>query len=335
MPVHNEGHYLAIAVESILKQTHALLELIIIDDNSTDGATEALSKRYDDKRIKLLYSPGRGIIDALNYGAAHAAYPVLARMDGDDIAHAQRIEQQLRYLNDHPKVDIVGAQVRLFRDSSHVGEGYVLYQRWINSLCEHKKIAEQFFVESAIAHPTAMLRKTAFEQLGGYQDHGWPEDYDLWCRAFLAGYKFGKPSGNPLLHWRDHSQRASRQDQRYTKQSFLRCKAHYLARFLREQFQATHCIIWGTGPTGLKMHDYLEQNGVEVASFIDINPKLIGRTKRGKEITVFANGATLPAPMPGQPICLVAVSARGARDELRKLFKISAWREGKHFLFVA
>jgi len=151
----------------------------------------------------------------------------------------------------------------------------------------------------------------------------------------LAGYRFGKPTGKPLLHWRDHEHRASRQDLRYAKQGFLQCKAHYLAHYLRDQLGHQHCTIWGTGPTGLRLHDYLERNGISVDAFIDINPKLEGRRKRGKAVKVVHDLQQLSEPDKTHVICLIAVSARGARQKMVALFERSAWQPGQHYLLVA
>ena len=307
MPVRNAGEYLTTAVDSILSQQDVLLELLIIDDHSSDGAIEKLEQ---DPRIRILQSPGTGIVPALNFGLQAARHPYIARMDGDDIALPQRLITQLQYLLDNPAIDIAGAQVEMFRDDADIREGYALYQDWINSLCHPQSIADAIFIESPIPHPTAFMRKSTLNSLGGYHDTAWPEDYDLWCRAHLAGLKFGKPENGILLRWRDHEIRASQQDERYAKQGFLRCKARYLSEFLKTQSIST-CCIWGTGPTGLKLHDYLAEYGIRISGFIDVNAKLAGRQKRGKEIQLVRDAQDL-TDLPN--LCLVAVSARGARE---------------------
>ena len=321
MPVKNAGDYLTPAIDSILKQTHTKLELIVVNDHSTDHAIVRAQRSFVDKRLRFIDSPSTGIIAALNHGVSQAAYPVIARMDGDDIATKDRLELQLRYMADNPNVDIIGAQVGLFKDNEAIGQGYSLYEKWINGLCDHQSIAQQFFVESTIPHPTALFRKRTFYQLGEYQDHGWPEDYDLWCRAFIAGMRFGKPSDQILLHWRDHGERASRQDTRYQKSEFLACKAHYLAQYLKNTLNTHQCSIWGAGPTGLKLHDLLEANGIQVTGFFDVNPKIKNRQKRNKLIKVFDNIDELDAGELKRNVCLAAVGARGASGLLDQLFR--------------
>jgi len=318
MPVHNAGRYLQPAVESILNQIAVKLELVLIDDHSTDGAVEQQS---NDPRIKRLSSSKlgikHGIVPALNAAIDHAQYDIIARMDGDDLALPSRLSTQLNFLNDHPEIDIVGSKVEIFSDDGEIGKGYQIYQEWLNSTCSPKQIADNFFVESCIPHPSAMLRRSTLKRLGGYRDTPWPEDYDLWCRAYLAGCQFAKPTGDIMLRWRDHSKRTSRASQRYSKQQFLQCKAHYLSKLLLKK-NRTECIIWGVGPTGLKLHDYLEHNGIIVTSFIDINPKMRGRRKRGKPVNVLSTQSLIDEFKKTDAVIIVAVSARGAREKIRQ-----------------
>lgn len=324
MPVHNAGHYLQTAVNSILQQDTVNIELLIIDDHSTDHAIEHLTipscLQAQLKVLRCAEHQTQGIVGALNLGIQEALHPYIARMDGDDIAHPKRLITQLRFLLDNPHIDIVGAKIELFRDKSDLGNGYQQYQDWINQQCTPQQIADHFFVESCIAHPTAMMHRSVLDEMQGYQDTTWPEDYDLWCRAFIAGKQFGKPDQGPaLLQWRDHDKRASRIQKRYEKQQFLRCKAYYLAQYLRLTTPFPHCVVWGAGPTGLKLHDYLNEQGVTVDSFIDVNPKLKGRTKRGKEVQLLSdsNVELLKQQLRSirKPI-ICAVGSRGARKRI-------------------
>lgn len=331
MPVHNCGDYLAAAVDSIINQHGVRLELLIINDHSTDQAIDALAK---DPRVHILNSSGTGIVAALNTGLAQASYPFIARMDGDDIAMSDRLSVQLKFLLDNPDIDICGTQVELFKDDEDIGGGYAYYQQWINNLNEHQEIAANLFVESPIPHPTVMLRKNLLLELGAYQDTSWAEDYDLWCRAFTQNKRFGKPDVGPLLQWRDHSDRVSRVEERYSKQQFLQCKAKYLQLYLQQQ-KISSCEIWGTGPTGLKLHDYLHAQGIQTERFVDVNPKLQGRQKRGKP--VFVIGEKLDQNQIAQitAIIIVAVSTRGAREAIKNTLLDINLIEMRDFILAA
>ena len=81
-------------------------------------------------------------------------------------------------------------------------------------------IAREIWIESPLAHPSVVMRRTCLERLGGYQDHGWPEDYDLWLRMHLAGERLAKVP-EVLLDWREHPARLTRIDSRYAVENFL------------------------------------------------------------------------------------------------------------------
>ena len=322
MPVHNGGTYLHEAVCSIVNQTFTNFELIIIDDHSTDDSIYKL--KIEDRRIKYTVNPGRGIVSALNAGINQARMPFIARMDADDIALPQRFEQQLDYLSLNPQVQICSARVEVFRNQGQPGGGYQHYQHWINSLVDPDKIATNIFVESPVPHPTVLMRKHDLLSLGGYRDLGWPEDYDLWLRAHLNGYRFGKPQ-EVLLRWRDHEPRLSRNSPCYGKKAFFKAKAFYLTQLYGHR----HFRIWGSGPTGALLHDEIINNSGIVTDFIDVAPRRIGNRKRNKPISdAFQIEKTAE-------MILVAVSARGAREDIKQFLNDKGFVELKDYLCAA
>ncbi len=330
MPVHNGGQYLHAAVDSIIEQTHHKLELIIIDDHSTDRAIQSLNPN---ERLRIIESPNKGIVPALNAGLKAAKYPIVARMDGDDIALPKRLEVQLDLLL-NTDADIVGTQIQLFSEEFEIGGGYLRYQEWINSQISSTDIETNFWIESCIPHPSAMMAKSLLESLEGYLDTPWPEDYDLWARAHLAGYKFAKPKDQILLKWRDYPERTSRVDQRYNDEQFLRCKAQYLSKLLSQK-GVKEVSIWGTGPTGTKLYHLLSEQHIKVSSFVDVNPKLKGRNKLGKPIHIIGKAPTQDELAVVGGMCLIAVRSWGARERIREALLTTGYRELIDFIIVA
>lgn len=323
LPVRNGNAWLIEAVSSILGQTLGKLELIVIDDGGNEAILPGLPR---DPRIRLIGNRGRGIVAALNSGAAVARAELLARMDADDIALPERLERQIDLLEREPELGIVGARVAIFTEAGAPAGGYRTYQDWINSLNTADAIAREIFVESPIPHPTAIIRRSLFERLGGYHDTPWAEDYDLWLRAHATDVAMAKPDGI-LLRWRDHDGRLSRTDRRYTRAGFTRAKAHYLAR---TRLRRRAAVIWGAAPTGAALHDALIAEGVRVTGFIDIDPRKIGGRKRGKPVW----SPTAVAELDGELI-LGAVGARGARASIRSALAGLGKREGTDFLMTA
>ena len=323
LPVRDAGDYLRPAVTSILTQSVDDFELILVDDGSRDAAVAQLE--CSDPRLRIFHNPGQGLVNALNFAAFQARGRFVARMDADDIALPQRLERQLQLLESEPGIGIAGARVEIFSEQG-VGEGYRVYEQWINSLTTPEAIEREMYVESPIPHPTAMLSRNLFRALGGYRHVDWPEDYDLWLRAHLNGVRMAKPD-EVLLRWRDHPQRVTRADSRYALAAFTRAKAHFLAR---QPLRDRAAVIWGAGPTGSLLCDALVEEGVRVDAFIDIDPRKVGGRKRGRPV--------LPAEAaPGVTPALVvaAVGARGARADIRGLLEGYHLSEGWDYLFAA
>ena len=329
LPVHDGGRWLETAVDSILRQTLADLELIVVDDHSTDGAPGRLAGCDD--RLRLLTSPERGVSAAFNAGFAVSRAPLVARMDADDIALPTRLERQAGYLGENPGVDICGGCVEIFLGDDapecRPAGGNRRYQAWLNACRSPERIRRELFIESPIPNPTAMFRREALERLGGYGDPAWPEDYDLFLRADALGMRMGKPDG-VLLRWRDHERRLTRSDQRYALERFQVAKAHYLARTRLHDSQPL--VIWGAGPTGRLMHDLLHSEGVPVHGFLDVHPRRTGGRKRGLPVWPIEQLGDLDGHF-----VLVAVGAAGARARIRRFMRARGRLEGADHLFVA
>jgi len=180
-------------------------------------------------------------------------------------------------------------------------------------------------VESPIANPCAAFRRSWIRDLGGYRDHGWPEDYDLWLRFYLAGARFAKIP-EVLLEWREHPDRLTHQDSRYSVENFLRAKAHYIAQGPALGRDAV--FVWGAGMTGRRLSKHLVREGLPLAAFVEVDQKKIGNTRRGKPI--IGVGDLMGAWRKFQnPILLTAVRARKAapliRGTLNELGLVEGW----------
>ena len=318
LPVKNGGAYLQRAVDSILEQTHSQFELIVVDDHSVDGAVEALRPH---PKLRCLGNAGVGVSAATQTAADVAQGDYLARMDGDDIALPVRLEAQLEFLQQNPGLGLCGAEVEIFADEGELGGGYQRYQHWINQLHTPEEISQSLFIESPIPNPTVMFRREVFEQLGGFRDPVWHEDYDLYLRAHFSGVKMGKPHG-VLLRWRDHDLRSTRNQSRYLEKNLVACKAHYLQQHVLGRRPV---IICGTGPVGLALHDALIELGVEVIAFNDVAGQRIGQSKRGKPVLSY------DAVGPGQDVIyLGALGQLASRKALQRLFderEMRLWRD--------
>ncbi len=323
MPVRDARDTLAQAIESILCQRGVRLELIIADDGSRDGSLEIANKySRQDKRVRLLCLPRQGLVAALNTALSQARGEIIARMDADDISRSGRLARQLALLG---KADLASCRVRCF-SQNNLKSGLQRYERWINSLISHRAMIRELFVECPIPHPTLMIKRRIIRAVGGYRLGHFPEDYDLVFRCWLAGARFAKVPA-VLLDWRDSTKRLQRQSARYSRDNFRKLKLRYLRQ---SHLRGGVVTVWGAGRNGKPWARLLQQAGLEVAGFIEISPRKIGKLIYGlpvfppKEIDNKARG-----------IILCAVGAQGAREEIRGYLKGIGRREEKDFLFVA
>jgi glycosyltransferase involved in cell wall biosynthesis len=302
-------------------------EILAVDDGSKDASPDILIEfSRQDSRLRMINIEHGGIVAGLKAGFGHSEARYLARMDADDISLPSRLEKQVALLDERNDVAVVGCQVGPVTGQT-LGGGYIEYFRWINGLIEPEDIARNIFVESPMPHPTVVFRRGPYSQVGGYKDHRWPEDYDLWLRMHLAGFKFAKVP-EVLVQWRDHPDRTSRCNPRYDVEAFFQAKAKYLAMGpLRE---VEEVVVWGAGKTSRGHAEYMTEYGVKIAAYIDIDPKKIGQKIRGipviapEQLGEYANHLILPF-----------VANRGARKEIRQALIKMGKVEGKDFICCA
>ncbi|MDO6459312.1 glycosyltransferase [Granulosicoccaceae sp. 1_MG-2023] len=323
MPVRNAGRYLAPAVDSVLSQTMDDLELLLIDDHSHDGAIDTLP---DDPRLRILRHNGDGIVDSLNLGIIKARGQFIARMDADDISTPERLALQLAYADAHPQTGIISGRVEMFNEDDDVGQGNLHYVAWLNSLKDNADISRDIFIESPLCHPSVLIRRDVFKQTGLYRDLSWPEDYDLWLRAWLKAIPMGKVDELVLL-WREHQARLTRTDTRYSPKEFIKLKAWAMSESVLRNRPAMIC---GTGKLALKLCDVLLSLGVEVKAFVDIAPHKIGRLKRDRPVI----GLSEVTAERGDALLVGAVGARGAGERLRAMLLEAGLHEPDDFILA-
>ena len=183
MPVYNAGRFLSVAVNSIRAQSFSDWEMICVDDGSTDGSGQVLDELAQvDDRVRVVHQANSGIVGALNSGCELARGPLICRMDSDDIALANRMEQQVAFLKRSPEcVAVGGAILEIDADG--------------DPLCCSRLATAHAEIENnllhrrtGLYHPTTMIRTEAFRAVGGYRpEYQWVEDHDLWLRLAQRG----------------------------------------------------------------------------------------------------------------------------------------------------
>lgn len=328
LPFRNVAETIAEAVESLLLDPLDPIEVIAVDDGSSDDGpaiVRAIAAR--DARVKLVHSGGLGIVGALELarGRVDPASEYIGRMDGDDVALAGRLRAQIAWLDERPTVALVATRVEAF-PSEIVGEGLARYVAWQNAALSADDHRRELFVEAPICHPSVVMRRDALDFVGGYRDTRWAEDYDLWLRLDAAGYALEKIP-RCLLRWRQREGRLTWTHARYDAERFYEAKAQYLAPKIKSASRPI--TVWGAGPTGRRSMRALEAHELRASRFVDIDPRKIGRIARGVRIE------SPEVLSPSRDCVVVAVGAQGARSLIRERLDGWGFCEGVDYWCVA
>lgn len=331
MPCYNSAITLPETLESLAQQTFTDFEVVAVDDGSNDATPQILASwAQRDLRFRNIHLPHGGIITALNTGLNNCEAPFIARMDSDDIAYPERFKRQMAWLADHPDIAVVGCLVAGI-PAEGLPRGFRNYIDWQNSITTPEDISLSMFIESPLVHPSIVFRREWVERVGGYQERGWPEDYDLFLRLNEVEARFAK-APEVLLGWRDHPSRLTRTDSRYSLENILRAKAYYLLSGPLITKDAV--FIWGAGMVGRRLSKHLKRQGAPLKAFIETNSQKIGAFKRGLPVLLFEELPELLSRH-NHPVVLLAVGGQRGRQFARQLLNGFGLNEGKDWWCVS
>ena len=218
LPAYNSEEYITDAIESIRNQTYKNLEIIIIDDASTDetfNKTTEIAK--NDKRIKVYRNEANlKIVDTLNKGIEQSRGVYIARMDSDDVRLPDSIKTQVDFLEKNPDVVVVGGAI----DVCDKNLNFLNYRSYPRT---DKDIRSKLFRYNPFAHPAIMMRKSALKHIK--YELNWAEDYDLYFQLGRIG-KFANLS-ETILRLRTHGMSVSQSKVSYQEYLtfYIRLKA--------------------------------------------------------------------------------------------------------------
>lgn len=201
MPIHNtKEEYLREAIESVLNQTYKDFEYIILNNSPSNKEMDRIVKSYEDKRIRYVkadyemgISKGRNKLMSLAKGEYYAI------LDHDDVCVPTRFEEEVKVLDKHPEIGVVGTLYERFPKS-----------KGISKMPEKSEAIEEYLMEGcAVLHPSSMVRASVLKKNNiRYEEKFTPaEDYSLWCRL-IGKTKFYNIQ-KVLMHYRWHGNNTS------------------------------------------------------------------------------------------------------------------------------
>ena len=222
MPVYNAAAFVAEAIESILTQTHDDLELIVVDDGSTDDSwSEVTRLAATDRRVQPIRADRRGVSATFAEGVARAQGDFIARMDADDVALQDRLAIQLEWMG-RKGVDVCGSQADLFGDKA---DSWWFPER-------HDDIRRELLFRAAMLFPTIVAKASVLKSYPFDRAVVW-DDYELETRLAMR-YRLGNHPA-ALLRYRRHPLQTHRTQPLAFSNDFRR----YRFRLFYEMFPGT------------------------------------------------------------------------------------------------
>lgn len=208
-------------------------ELVLICDGELTPALEEVITKYQKvfpKILKVYRKENGGLGKALNYGLTKCQYELIARSDSDDVCAKDRFQHQVDFLDKHPDIAVVGGSIQEFKENPDIP-----FRRKDNPSTPegaYKKAK----VSNPLNHMTVMFRRDVIVSLGSYRDVPYLEDYDLWIRLLIAGYKVSNIN-EVLVYARVGNGMAARRSNRKQIDGWRTVSANMLANGMINKWQ--------------------------------------------------------------------------------------------------
>lgn len=247
MSCYNAEKYVVDAMNSMLNQTYTNIELVIINDGSTDSTLDKLSA-FTDPRIKLISRENKGLVYSLNEGLSLCNGKYIARMDADDISTPDRIKKQVALLEDQPNISVCGGAVEEFDEN-----GVIKVTR---KPLQHVDLLFYSLRRSPLAHPAATIRKSVLIDNNLQYDpvYKFGQDVKLWSEIIQVGQLaniddivlYYRRSADQVTKAKRKEQKALANKARYDTYLFIKNNLHRLGKvsknnqFLYFRYQIEH-----------------------------------------------------------------------------------------------
>lgn len=235
IPAYNQGRFLGDAVRSVLNQTYASLEVIVVDDGSTDDTAD-VARSFKDRRLCYVYQDNRGLSGARNTGIRQARGTYISYLDSDDLFLPRKLALLLRKIEEEPALGFVAGQaVPINAEGAPVGE---VFAKEPPQDPKDLLLNNPFHVGSVLVSMDWQRRVGFFdESLRSY------EDWDMWLRLALAGCEMGWVD-EPVSLYRFHQEQMTRDGRQMTTATFQVLDKWFEERELPESWRDMHDLAY-------------------------------------------------------------------------------------------
>ncbi len=235
MAVFDGAPWVGAAVASLLAQTLAELELIVIDDGSTDATPEVLAALHD-PRLRVERRARRGLTRSLARALELAQAPLVARLDADDVALPERLARQRQFLDANPEVGLLGTAAR---EVDLAGQEVAIVRPPVDDAAIRRALIRG----NPFVHSSVMMRRSALDRVGGYDESvSVAQDYDLWMRLAGVTRLANLPEALVIRRLAPGRVSAVRDDDR------LRTEARVRWRAVRSRAYPWWCVLFALRP---------------------------------------------------------------------------------------
>ena len=325
MPVKDTAPYLEHCLSSIISQTYNNWELIAVNDQSSDDSLEILEAfALVENRIKVVNNPTSGLLQALRFGYNQTTGELIHRMDSDDKMPFKKLELMVEAWQG--KGNLITGGTEYFKDDGEVGNGFKRYDAWLRDVARNQTHEIEMYRECVIPSNCWLVHRDDFDNVGGFEDDTFPEDYDLCFRFITSGLNL--IGLDEVLHfWRDREDRISRNWEVYRDNRFYELKIDYFFKHSRKM--ELPLVLWGAGKNGKDLAKLMLEKEKNFCWITD-NDKKIGQDIYGillKDITVIKSIE--------KPQIIIAVASPEDQKEITKLMEDMSLKAGKNYWFFA
>jgi glycosyltransferase involved in cell wall biosynthesis len=321
LPFKNEESHLATVIEHILANESTSIEVIAINDHSTDKS-KSIAQKFSstDSRFRLFDNEQTGLVEALKTGYKHSTGSHISRMDADDLCDVFKYARMLELSEENT---VVCGRVKYF-SNTELQDGFKRYGAWLNKAISSGEAWKHIYKECVVPSPSWLLRREDLESIGGISDGSYPEDYELAFRMYKQG--FAIVATKEVVHlWQDHPQRNSRTNPHYRNHFFPSLKAKYFLEL--EVGDAHNLLVLGAGKRAKEL----------VKEFIKLDAQPIWLTDNAKKVGKDIYGIVLEDEnrynFTDSDRIAIVVSNDQERLEVRELLEQNNLVEGQHFWF--